>query len=162
MTKRMRRVALGILSTLAILVVSFGIAAPASAATYGPEKLVHSSGYCVESPTPYLGQQVILNYCGGPASHNQHFMFEDAGFVNVETHTQRHTFTLPSFDAYYGPYERGAGSTGQALASLSDQIRHAVREEVRRDLNDTGSSVEVEVELRIASGQRRSEERPTL
>ena len=81
-------------------------------------------------------------------------LFENAGFVNVETHTQRHTFTLPSFDAYYGPYERGAGSTGQALASLSDEIRHAVREEVRRDLNDTGSSVEVEVELRIASGQR--------
>ena len=81
MPKRMRRVALSILSTLAILIVSFGIVTPASAATYGPEKLVHSSGYCVEAPTPYLGQQVILNYCGGPASHNQHFTFEDAGFV---------------------------------------------------------------------------------
>ncbi len=78
----------------------------------------------------------------------------DAGFVDVETHTNKHTFTLPSFDAFYAPYERGAGSTGQALASLTDEIRHAIREEVRRELNDTGGPVDVEVETRFASGRR--------
>jgi hypothetical protein len=75
------------------IVASVGVvaltASPASAATYGPYTLLHSSGYCVESPTPYLGEQLILNYCGGPASHNQHFMFEDADaawhyFIHLE------------------------------------------------------------------------------
>jgi len=81
-------------------------------------------------------------------------LFDDAGFVDVETHTQRQSFTLPSFDAFYGPFERGAGSTGQALASLPKEVRQAIREEVRLDLNDTGGPVEVEVETRFASGQR--------
>jgi hypothetical protein len=48
----------------------------------------------------------------------------------------KHTFVLPSFDAYYGPFERGGVSTGQALAALPDEIRRAVRDEVRRDLGD--------------------------
>jgi hypothetical protein len=40
---------------------------------------------------------------------------------------------MPSFDAYYapdayyGPFERGGASTGQALSGLLDEIRHAVR-----------------------------------
>jgi ubiquinone/menaquinone biosynthesis C-methylase UbiE len=79
---------------------------------------------------------------------------EDAGFADVETHAERHIFTMPSFDAFYGPYERGAGSTGQSLAALSEEVRHAIREEVRRDLNDTGGPVDVEVEVRFASGRR--------
>jgi ubiquinone/menaquinone biosynthesis C-methylase UbiE len=81
-------------------------------------------------------------------------LFDSAGFVNVETHTQKHSFALPSFDAYYGPFERGGGSPGQALASLPQEVRHTIREEVRRDLNDTGGPVEVEMEIRIASGRR--------
>jgi len=81
-------------------------------------------------------------------------LFDNAGFVDVETYTERHSFALPSFDAYYGPFERGGGSTGQALASLPKEIRHVIREEVRRDLNDTGGPVEVEMEIRIASGRR--------
>ncbi|HEX2885733.1 class I SAM-dependent methyltransferase [Vineibacter terrae] len=80
-------------------------------------------------------------------------LFDDAGFVDVETHTQKHGFTVPSFDAFYGPFER-AGSIGQALSSLPEEVRHIVREEVRRDLNDTGGPVEVEVEVRFASGRR--------
>jgi hypothetical protein len=38
-------------------------------------------------------------------------------------------YMLPSFDTYYGPFERGGASTGQALAALPDEIRRAVREE---------------------------------
>jgi hypothetical protein len=66
----------------------------------------------------------------------------------------KHNFVLPSFDAYYGLFERGGASTGQALAAVSEEIRRAVREEVRRDLADTGGSIEVEVEYRIANGRR--------
>ena len=54
----------------------------------------------------------------------------------------KHTFVLPSFDAYYGPFERGGASIGQALA------------EVRRDLADTGGPIEAEAEYRIASARR--------
>jgi len=64
--------------------------------------------------------------------------------VDIETHTVKHTFVLPSFDTYYGPFERGGASTGQALAALPQEIRRAVREEVRRDLADTGGPVEAE------------------
>jgi SAM-dependent methyltransferase len=81
-------------------------------------------------------------------------LFGRAGFVDFETSTVRHTFVLPSFDAWYGPFERGGASTGQLLASLSEAARDAVREEMRRALNDTGGPVAIEVEHRIASGRR--------
>jgi hypothetical protein len=74
--------------------------------------------------------------------------------ANFETHTVRHTFVLPSFDAYYGSFERGGASTGQALAALPEEIRRAVREEVRRDLADKGGPVEAQAEYRMASAGR--------
>jgi hypothetical protein len=46
-----------------------------------------------------------------------------------------------------------AAATGQALAVLPEEIRRAIREEVRRDLGDTGGPVEAEAEYRIASGR---------
>jgi hypothetical protein len=61
---------------------------------------------------------------------------------------------LPSFDTYYGPFERGGASTGQALAALPDEICRAVRDEVRRDFGSTSGPIEVEAEYRIASGRR--------
>jgi ubiquinone/menaquinone biosynthesis C-methylase UbiE len=82
-------------------------------------------------------------------------LFNDAGFVNFETFTARHTFVLPSFDAYYGPFERGGASTGQLLATMTEAARRAVREEMRQALNDTGGPISIDVEHRIASGQRR-------
>jgi ubiquinone/menaquinone biosynthesis C-methylase UbiE len=82
-------------------------------------------------------------------------MFSEAGFVDFETCTKTHTFVLPSFDAYYGPFERGCGSTGALLATLSESAKSAVREEMRQALNDTGGPIAIEVEHRIASGRRR-------
>ena len=61
---------------------------------------------------------------------------------------------LSSFDAYYGPFERGGASTGQALAALPEEIGRAVREEVRRDFADRGGLIEAEAEYRIASARR--------
>ena len=81
-------------------------------------------------------------------------LFRECGFSQIETHTVKHTFVLPSFDAYYGPFERGGASTGQALAALPDEIRRAVRDEVRRDLGYSGGPIEIEAEYRIASGRR--------
>jgi SAM-dependent methyltransferase len=81
-------------------------------------------------------------------------LFEGAGFRDVDVATEAHRFALPSFDAYFGPFERGGGSSGQALIALPEEVRRAVREEIRRDLGDTGGPIEVEVEIRIASGRR--------
>jgi ubiquinone/menaquinone biosynthesis C-methylase UbiE len=81
-------------------------------------------------------------------------LFEAADFHGVEITTEVHRFLLPSFDAYFGPFERGGGSPGQAFISLSVEVRKAVREEVQRDLGDTGGPIEIEVEYRFGSGQR--------
>ncbi len=72
----------------------------------------------------------------------------------MEVTTEAHRFVLPSFDAYFEPFENGAGSPGQAFVSLSVEARKAVREEVRRELGDTGGPIEVVVEYRLGSGRR--------
>jgi hypothetical protein len=81
-------------------------------------------------------------------------LFEDARFRDVEITTEVHRFVLPSFDAYFEPFEKGGGSPGQAYISLPEDTRRTVREEVRRDLGDTGGPIHIEVECRLASGQR--------
>jgi ubiquinone/menaquinone biosynthesis C-methylase UbiE len=81
-------------------------------------------------------------------------LFEGAGFRDVETTTEVQRVALPSFGAYFEPYERGGGALGQAYAALPEEVRRAVREEVRRGLGDTGGPIEVQVEIRIAGGRR--------
>ena len=81
-------------------------------------------------------------------------LFEGAGFRDVEITAEVQRVALPSFAAYFEPYERGGGSLGQAYAALSDELRSAVREEVRRGVCDAGGPIEVEVEIRFASGRR--------
>ena len=81
-------------------------------------------------------------------------LFEAAEFRDVEITTETHRFALPSFDTYFEPFEQGGGSPGQALVSLPEETRHAVREELRRDLGDTGGAIEIEVEYRFGSGRR--------
>jgi ubiquinone/menaquinone biosynthesis C-methylase UbiE len=102
---------------------------------------------------PGLAEAVTRTFSLGEASDLEE-LFRECGFSQIETSTVRHTFVLPSFDAYYGPFERGGASTGQALAGLPDEIRLAVRDEVRRDLGDTGGPIEVDVEYRFGSGGR--------
>lgn len=102
---------------------------------------------------PNLAQATARTFALGDAARLQ-LLFVEAGFRDIETGTVEHSFVLPSFDAYYGPFERGGGSTGQALASLPGATRRAVREEMRQALDDTGGPVEIEVEIRIASGRR--------
>jgi ubiquinone/menaquinone biosynthesis C-methylase UbiE len=42
-------------------------------------------------------------------------LFEAAGFPEMQMTLQAHRFTLPSFDAYFGPFERGGGSTAKRM-----------------------------------------------
>jgi ubiquinone/menaquinone biosynthesis C-methylase UbiE len=81
-------------------------------------------------------------------------LFEGAGFRDVETTTEVHRFVLPSFEAYFEPFEEGGGSSGQAYVVLPEAERRAVREEVRRNVGDTGGPIGIEVEVRFASGRR--------
>jgi len=102
---------------------------------------------------PSLAEAITRTFALGEASLLRS-LFNEAGFADFETDTVRQAFELSSFDAYYGPFERGGASTGQALASLPEEIRAAVREEVRRDLADKGGPIEAEAEYRIAGAQR--------
>jgi ubiquinone/menaquinone biosynthesis C-methylase UbiE len=118
----------------------------------------HQINVIIARYAPVLAEAVTRTFALGEASRLQ-LVFSGAGFVDIETHTVKHTFVLPSFvlpsfDAYYGPFERGDASTGQALAALPEEIRRAVREEVRRDLADSGGPGEAEAEYRIASARR--------
>ena len=80
--------------------------------------------------------------------------FQAAGFSEVEIATETLRFAFASFDDYFGGVERGAGNMGQEYAALPEDVRGAVREEVRREVGDRGGPIEVEVEVRIASGRR--------
>ena len=113
----------------------------------------HQINVMIGRYVPSLAAAVTRTFALADPSRLQ-LLFDEAGFADFETDTVRHTFVLPSFDAYYGPFERGGASTGQALATLPEEIRRAVREEVRRDLADTGGPVRAEAEYRIASGRR--------
>jgi hypothetical protein len=83
-------------------------------------------------------------------------LLHGAEFRDVEITTETHRFVLPSFDIYFEPFERGGASTGQALVSLPEETRRAVREQVRRDLRDTGGAIEIEVKYRFGSGRRQN------
>jgi len=112
----------------------------------------HQINVIIARHVPGLAAAVTRTFALGETSRLQS-LFSEAGFEDIETTTVKHTFVLPSFEAYYGPFERGGASTGQALAALPEEIRRAVREEVRRDLGDTGGPIEAEAEYRIASGR---------
>jgi SAM-dependent methyltransferase len=77
-----------------------------------------------------------------------------AGFRDVETVMETRVFSFPSFDAYFEPFEEGGGPWGAEYAALPAEVRGVVREEVRRALGDTGGPIEVEAEIRFASGRR--------
>src|SRR5271170_1693232 len=66
----------------------------------------HQSNVIIARHVPSLAESVTRTFALGEASRLQS-LFSDAGFADIETYTVKHTFVLPSFDAYYGPFERG-------------------------------------------------------
>jgi ubiquinone/menaquinone biosynthesis C-methylase UbiE len=102
---------------------------------------------------PSLAEATARTFSIGGESRLR-FLFDRAGFRDVETTTEAHAFVFPSFDAYFEPFERGGGSSGQAYVALPEAERRAVREEVQRDLGDTGGPIRLDVEFRFASGHR--------
>ncbi len=113
----------------------------------------HQINQMIAQYVPGLAESVARTFALAEAS-KLGSLFGEAGFADFVAYTVRHAFVLPSFDAYYGPFERGGGSTGQALLGLPQDLRRAIRDEARRDLGDTGGTVKPEAEYRIASGRR--------
>jgi ubiquinone/menaquinone biosynthesis C-methylase UbiE len=83
-------------------------------------------------------------------------LFEGVGFRDVETVSEMKTFSFASFDAYFENVELGRGSSGQEYQKLSEEARGIVREEMQRDLGDTGGPLKVQMEVRFGSGRRGS------
>jgi ubiquinone/menaquinone biosynthesis C-methylase UbiE len=113
----------------------------------------HQINAMIARHVPILAESVARTFALAEASKLRS-LFDVAGFADFAADTVGHAFVMQSFDAYYGPFERGGCSTGQALVGLSEDIRRAVREEARRGLGDTGGPVKPEAEYRIASGLR--------
>ncbi len=68
--------------------------------------------------------------------------------------TAKHSFAVASFDEYFDHVERGGGSSGQVFVSLPKETKRVVREDVQRDVGDTGGPIEIQVEFMFASGQK--------
>ena len=81
-------------------------------------------------------------------------LFSAAGFGEMQMMLRAHRFTLPSFDAYFGPVERGGGSSGQAYVTLPEEARRRVRDDLRRSLHDDGGPIHIDVEFGFASARR--------
>src|SRR5215469_1201060 len=79
---------------------------------------------------PELAQATARTFALGDAT-SLRLLFAEAGFRDIESGTEKHTFILPSFDSYYEPFEHGGGYSGQALASLPEATRQAIRKEMQ-------------------------------
>ena len=101
-----------------------------------------------------MDEAAVRRFAFGADAARLRALFEGAVFRDVKVETVAHRFAHPSFDAYFEPFARGGASSGQAFVALPEEERRAVREEVRRALGDTGGPIEVEVEVRIASGRK--------
>jgi SAM-dependent methyltransferase len=78
-----------------------------------------------------------------------------AGFHDVSVKRETREDVLESFDDYWSPVERGAGSLPQAYLSLPEATRLAVRQEVKAGLArfETGGRLAMTVEMLIAAGR---------
>jgi ubiquinone/menaquinone biosynthesis C-methylase UbiE len=81
-------------------------------------------------------------------------LFEAAGFRNVQTAMETLRVGFPSFYDYFSGVENGTGNVGQEYLTLPRDIRQAVREDVRREIGDSGGPIELDVDITFASGSR--------
>ena len=81
-------------------------------------------------------------------------LFESTGFREVETTMETRQIGFPSFDAFFFGLENGAGHVGQEYLALPQDVRRAVREDVRNEVGDTGGPIHVDVDITFASGRK--------
>ena len=84
-------------------------------------------------------------------------LFEVAGFHDITAATETWCYGFPSFDAYFERFESGSdlGATATEYVALPEDVRRAVREDVRQGLErEKGGPIVVEVEILFASGRK--------
>jgi SAM-dependent methyltransferase len=84
-------------------------------------------------------------------------LFEAAGFAEGETATELRRHPFASFGAYFDLMERGGAPTGLEYAALPEEVRRAVRQDVRRGLEgdaQTGGPIEVPIEILFGGGRK--------
>jgi len=115
-------------------------------------RIVHAIGRHVPSRAHAAAQYFSL----GDGTHLSG-LFEAAGFREVTGAKETWRYPFPSFDAYFAGYDtgQGLGPTGIEYRALPDDVRQAVRDDVRRDLeHEKGGPIEVEVEVLFVSGRK--------
>lgn len=83
-------------------------------------------------------------------------LLHGAGFAVVEVHSERRSFSFASFDDYFSGTEVGAGISGQEYVKLPEDLRRAVRDEVRQSFPDGagGKPFAIEMEVLVGSGRK--------
>jgi SAM-dependent methyltransferase len=83
-------------------------------------------------------------------------LLADAGFRDVEVQCDCREIRFASFDSYFAGIETGATLLGQEYVRLPDNLRHAVRDDVRRDLlvGTSNGPLTIDIEVLVGSGQR--------
>jgi SAM-dependent methyltransferase len=133
-------------------------------------RVLKGGGHAAVSVNPDAARTLVLRVLvaidrhvqkprSGPVTFDGHesrlrALFETAGFRDVETAAETRTFRFPSFDAYFGAIERGAGIAGQEYLAQSEAVRAGVKQDVREGLNDDGGPIHVPVDITYASGRR--------
>jgi ubiquinone/menaquinone biosynthesis C-methylase UbiE len=135
-------------------------------------RVLRPGGYAAISANPDAARTLVLRVLvaidrhtqsqkarTGPVTFKGHgprlrALFETAGFRDVATAAETRTVPFPSFDAYFGAIEQGAGIAGQEYLAQTPAVRAAVRDDIRAGLHDVGGAIQVEVDITYASGRR--------
>ncbi len=115
-------------------------------------RIVHAIGRHVPSRAHAAAHYFSL----GDASHLTG-LFKTAGFPEVTSAKRAWHYDFPSFDAYFKGYDagQGLGPIGIEYQALPDDVRLAVRDDVRRGLErEKGGPIRIEVEVLFVSGRK--------
>lgn len=79
-------------------------------------------------------------------------LFEGAGFRDSSMHSEDRPVAFASFDDYFSGIEKGATVSGQEYVLLPDDLRRAVREEVRRGLPHADGPGPITISMEVLVG----------
>lgn len=86
-------------------------------------------------------------------------LISGAGFNEVDVQNESRAIEFASFGTYFSGIEKGATLSGQEFVQLSPDLRHRIRDEVRKGLGVTEDDqrLVINMEVLIGSGRRQSE-----
>jgi ubiquinone/menaquinone biosynthesis C-methylase UbiE len=81
-------------------------------------------------------------------------LFEDARFRDIVTENEMKSFSFSSFEAWFGPIERGEGLPGQVYAGLLEDVRAVVKADLHQEFGGGEGPIVVEVDVGYGCGRR--------